>query len=632
MRDPRSQVFSAFTSAIRNQSTGVLKIQSGTSLRLCMFSKGSCLDIGSNIKEELPGSFLFQEKSMTDAQYQNYLQKCFAPRTNQWALANSELKLSAVSLLDKRKSHARKIIQNLKLTEINNVQFQAMPNLPQDQAVISHLELFLLLTSKLNSDDIKTIRPELQDISTHVTVLNEPEKNILDDDQAGLFTVIQHNSTIAEILDSSFLDKEKIFQWILTFESLGLIRTESPTEAEKRRFIDSLTEVQQKRRLEIKKELQALNHKNYYDVLNLEKDADLEEISAAFNEEIAKYSSPEIQKIFYAKEENSANLILEKITQAHSILTSTEKRREYDQFIGKGMLENFSDQSQTILEEKLIADINEIIKNRKFDEAFNFLEEKITKYPHFLKLYTIIVDLVRELKIFNNEQLNQRIFNLFKMGVTKSPQESQLFILLGEWCLSLSQQSNALKAFQKALNIKAGLKKIRDYIIQLSPDSGRQLIVEAVYQNLETLNHFEIMGLLPSATDREIRDTYRDVSKHFHPDRFFNTNNQTLKDMAKRVFKEMVASYLVLKDPEKKKAYMEHLFSSQRKKEEKTKATLPKSMQARKYYDQAVMFIEEQNLSSAKLNIQLALSYEPDNFLLQKMLKDIKAKLGSSVV
>ena len=101
--------------------------------------------------------------------------------------------------------------------------------------------------------------------------------------------------------------------------------------------------------------------------------------------------------------------------------------------------------------------------------------------------------------------------------------------------------------------------------------------------------------------------------------------------MSKRVFKEMVASYLVLKDEEKRKAYLEHLFSSQRKKEEKTKATLPKSPQARRYYDQAVLFMEENNLSSAKLNIQLAVSYEPENFLLQKMLKEIKAKLSSSI-
>jgi DnaJ-class molecular chaperone len=138
-----------------------------------------------------------------------------------------------------------------------------------------------------------------------------------------------------------------------------------------------------------------------------------------------------------------------------------------------------------------------------------------------------------------------------------------------------------------------------------------------------------MMGLETNANEKEIRDTYRDVSKHFHPDRFFNNNNQTLKEIAKRVFKEIVASYLVLKDSEKRKEYLEHLFSSQRKKDEKNKATLPKSPQARKYYDQAIRFMEEKNYSSAKLNIQLAMSYEADNYLLQKTLKEIKLKAGA---
>lgn len=113
--------------------------------------------------------------------------------------------------------------------------------------------------------------------------------------------------------------------------------------------------------------------------------------------------------------------------------------------------------------------------------------------------------------MFDNEQLNQKIFILFKDGISKSPHEPQFFVLLGEWCLLLSQKSNALKAFQKALNIRAGSKKIRDYVMQLDPESGKQIIVEAVYQNLETLNHFEMMGLsLRTANEKEIRTIYRD--------------------------------------------------------------------------------------------------------------------------
>jgi curved DNA-binding protein CbpA len=631
MSDIPSQIFEAFVSAVKNQSTGVLKIQSDKALRLFMFSKGLCLDVGSNVKEELPGTFLFQQKVLSEAQYQTYLQKCFTPKTNQWLLANTEIQLQPTALLDKRRQHAIGILSRLKINEVTSVQFQSLPNLPSDQAVLEPIEIFLLLANRYPLIQVKKLKPELDDVSTRVSIVKEPEKFQLDDDQAGLMTVIQHNATFSEVLDSSFLDKEKIYQWMIAFEAAGIIRIESPTESDRRKFIDSLKDEQKKNRALLKKEFQNLTNKTFYEALQIDSGADAEDVQHAFDSQKTLFSDKKYQGLFFHKEENLTHLILERITQAFNVLSNPEKRKEYDQFINKGSTESFSDQSQTILEEKLIADINEIIAARKFDDAIKFLEEKLTKYPHFLKLYTILVDLIRELKMFDNEQLNQKIFILFKEGISKSPHEPQFFVLLGEWCLLLSQKSNALKAFQKALNIRAGSKKIRDYVMQLDPESGKQIIVEAVYQNLETLNHFEMMGLEPTANEKEIRTIYRDVSKHFHPDRFFNSNNQTLKEMSKRVFKEMVASYLVLKDEVKRKEYLEHLFSSQRKKEEKTKATLPKSPQARRYYDQAVLFLEENNLSSAKLNIQLAVSYEPENYLLQKMLKEIKTKLSGSI-
>ncbi|MEZ4845729.1 MAG: DnaJ domain-containing protein [Bdellovibrionota bacterium] len=621
------QIFSAFASAVKNLSTGVLKIQSEKSLRLFMFSKGICVDVGSNVKEELPGSFLFKKKVLSEAQYQNYLQKCFAPKTNQWMLANADIQLQPQAIQDHRKILAMSILNDLNLHGITGFQFQSLPNLPVDQAVIPTMDLFLTLSDKFSINDIEIIKPEIKDISTRVSIVKEPDKFTISEDQMGLFTIIQHNSTVAEILDSSFLEKEKILQWILAFEISGFIRIESPLESDKRKFVETLKDDQLKKRQWLKKELQSLSVKNFYEILGIDQGADSEEIRLGFETETKKFSSPEFQKLFIPGEENSANVILGKITQAHAILTSLEKRKEYNDFLSKGSKENFSDQSRVIQEEKLLEELNAIIAARKFDQALTFLEINIQKNPTYLKLYDVLLNLVRELKKFTDETFNQKVFDLLKTGIEKSPHESHLFILLGEWCLLLSQQANALKAFQKALNIKAGSHKLRSYVLQLDPDSGRQIIVEAIYQNLETLNHFEMMGLEPTATEKEIRDTYRDVSKHFHPDRFFNSNNQTIKEISKRVFKEMVASYLVLKDEEKRKEYIDHLFSSQRKKEEKTKGTMPKSPQARRYYDQAVRFMEEKNYSSAKLNIQLAISYESDNYLLQKMLKEINLKL-----
>lgn len=632
MSATENQVLTAFVSAIKNRATGILKIHSETTLRLFMFSKGTCVDIGSNVRDELPGSFLFQQKKMNDGQYQTYLQKCSVPKTNQWALANSEIQLDSAILLNMRSEYSKKIISNLTLSKVTQVQFQTLPELPTEQPIIETILLLLNLISKFSIEQIQAFKTEFQDPTTKISVTKIPDKNILNDDQAGLFTVIQHNATLSEVLDSSFLEKEKIYQWMLAFELSGLIRTESPVESEKRKFFESFTDEQKKNLEWLKKESQKIIQGNFYDALDIENGGDAEDIAKGFESSVKKFENPNFQNLFFRGEDNLAAVILKKINHAYYVLSNPEKKREYDSFLLKGSGDNFLDQSQTIQEEKLLSQLNDLMKARKFDEAIVFLGQKIEETPQFIKLYSTIVDLVRELKMIASEELNQKIFNWFKLGISKNPQESQLFLLLGEWCMLLSQQNNALKAFQKALHIRAGSNKLRNYILQIDSVAGRQIIVEAIYQNLETLSHFELLGVEPNASEKDIRDAYREMSKHIHPDRFFNSTNQSLKEMSKRVYKEMVASNLVLKDEQKRKEYSDHLFSSQRKKDEKQKTILPKSMQAKKYYDQAVIFLEDRNFSSAKLNIQLALSYEPDNYLLQKMLKEVQAKLSNTIV
>lgn len=585
------------------------------------------MDVATNVKEELPGSFLFQNKLLSAEQYENYLKKCFKPKTNQWVLANTEIQLSTETLSRKRHDHFRNVLANINFQTTQGSSFHKLPNFPQTQPIISTLELFLVLSSRLTIEQIKEIKPELNEPSTQISVIKkEIPKRILNDDQEGLFTVVQHNGTLKEVLESSFLEQDKIYQALLAFECAGLIRTESTIESEKRNFFGSLTEEQKRNRLEVKKEFQRLAHVNFYDALGIDKDVDTQDIKMAFDKVMIKYASPSHTGLFFEKEEDLTNFIVQKLQNAFATLSHPERKKEYDAFISKGQAGDFLDQSQTLQEDKIVQDFNKIVKERKFDIAIQFLLKEISEHPTYLKLYSALVMLVQEMKITKNEQLNQKIFSAFKDGISKSPQEGRLFVWLGDWCLLLEQKTNALKAYQKAIHLNPGSITLRKNIVTLDPKNGKQLVVEAIFQNLENLNHFEILGLEASATHDMIREAYRDASRYFHPDHFYSSDNESLKEMAKRVFKEIVSSHMVLKDDRKRKELVESMFASKRKIEDKQKSVVPKNIQAKKYYDEAVKFIKSGNLTSAKLNIQLALSYEPENYLLQKMLKDAQAK------
>ena len=623
-----SKIFNSFVSLIKNQSTGILKIQSGKNyLRQFAFAQGTCVDVSTNMKEELPGSFLFQKKLLTIEQYQSYLKNCSKPKTNQWALANLEAQIAGDTLTTQRREHFKKIVNDLQLSQVTGVSFTKLASLPHDKPIIANIELILLLVSKLTSEKVQAIKPEFNDPETRLSIIHDLPKKTLSEDQEGLFTVIQHNRTLHEVLDSSFLDRDKIFQFILSFEAAGLIRLESAHESEKRKFFGSLDEDRKKNRQDVKNEYQKMSSGNFYEFLRLHSDADAEDILQGYTKLQSQFLSPAYENLYYTGEEDLLKVVLEKIDNAYATLSDAEKKKEYDQFISKGSSGNFMDQSQTIQEGKLLDEFNSILKSRKFNEALQFLKDKIAQYPSFIKLYASLVRLVKELKLNNNEELNKHLFALFKDGIAKNPKEAELFTLLGEWCLFLEQKNNALKAFQKALNLKPSSAKLRKYLLELDRDQGKQIIIEALFQNLESLNHFEILGLQPTSQEEEIREAYREASRNFHPDLFFSNKNENLREMDKKVFKEIIASHLILRDEEKRKQYLEHLFSSQRKKDEKQRAVVPKSIQSKKYYDQAIKFIQSQNFSSAKLNIQLALSYEPENYLLQKMLREVQTKL-----
>ena len=77
------------------------------------------------------------------------------------------------------------------------------------------------------------------------------------------------------------------------------------------------------------------------------------------------------------------------------------------------------------------------------------------------------------------------------------------------------------------------------------------------FGNLEKWNHYALLGLKRTATDKDIKKGYFKASKEFHPDAYFRRDLGIYKKKIESIFKAMKAAYDVLRKPKMRAAYDE---------------------------------------------------------------------------
>ncbi|MGI5864475.1 MAG: DnaJ domain-containing protein [Myxococcales bacterium] len=87
-------------------------------------------------------------------------------------------------------------------------------------------------------------------------------------------------------------------------------------------------------------------------------------------------------------------------------------------------------------------------------------------------------------------------------------------------------------------------------------DDARKREILELEAKLKVANHFEVLGIEPTADAAAVKKAYYELTKRFHPDRFFGKSLGSFKARIDRVFKHLTAAQNVLSDPEKRKAYL----------------------------------------------------------------------------
>ena len=161
-----------------------------------------------------------------------------------------------------------------------------------------------------------------------------------------------------------------------------------------------------------------------------------------------------------------------------------------------------------------------------------------------------------------------------------------------------------------------------------------RLEIDALSKIIDELNYYELLQVEPTISSRNLKLAYYEISRTHHPDA-----NSTLDDGAKetyhRISKVMTEAYCVLRDPRKRKSYDEQLASvgglriqlaaaraaHAKKDSEKRMGTTP---QGKQFLLKAEQDMRLDNTPGAIQNVQMALTFEPNNAQFKELLETLR--------
>ena len=160
--------------------------------------------------------------------------------------------------------------------------------------------------------------------------------------------------------------------------------------------------------------------------------------------------------------------------------------------------------------------------------------------------------------------------------------------------------------------------------------------IKALAGLIDELDYYQLLELPREAPTSAVRKAYHGLSRRFHPDanrRLEGATRGALESIAKRV----AEAYSVLRDPRRRRAYDSQLVeginriqlvdAEARAAQQSIAETQGRTPNGRRFFGMARADIDKGNLESAARNIQMAITFEPDNPYFKKKLEEVRATL-----
>jgi DnaJ-class molecular chaperone len=172
-----------------------------------------------------------------------------------------------------------------------------------------------------------------------------------------------------------------------------------------------------------------------------------------------------------------------------------------------------------------------------------------------------------------------------------------------------------------------------------------------------SLDHYKVLKVDPLSTEDEIRNAFHQEALLFHPDQYFSESDSELGDYAKSIYARIVSAYRELSNPKSRNIYDkkmgftlagENLRESQMKAKEtadevelaedpmiddeattsiRRRPSWAAKAPGEKFFQLAEQAYASRDLRSALMNLQIALSAEPENERYLRFKADLEKQL-----
>lgn len=175
----------------------------------------------------------------------------------------------------------------------------------------------------------------------------------------------------------------------------------------------------------------------------------------------------------------------------------------------------------------------------------------------------------------------------------------------------------------------------------MNPGVQLSIEVNTLHEILDELDYYRLLQLDPDCVQGDIEPASRAASKKHHPDRVSALGDSGISAKANEIFQRVKEAGENLSDPDKRAQYDEVLKAGVLRmteealaiaEQERLKSESPEHAasdpKAEKYWHMALKDWDDKNFKGCVMNIQFALSFEPDNEVMKEWLE--KAKTAST--